>query len=950
MSLEMRSRTLVSDLMHLPSNLTQANISNFSGRQWVLPAIVNWFEQRKDRLFLLTGGPGTGKSLFTAWLAGSGPEPQDPVSRQQLRQLRSATKAAHFCQASSRSISPHAMSENMANQLMTSLDGFAAAFASTSGKLQISVTQNIDILNAGGTVTGVTIGKIDIGMLGDELSFDRALVKPLEYLDKNRALSPILLLVDALDEALLYTGITIPDLLSRIADLPAVVRILATSRDDPRVLKFFRNVVPFDLLRDAPADVDDVDRYVRARLSIFESVPVDIRDEFAIRLTAQAQGNFLYATMVLDALQKVSTTAFPDLSSHVLTDGLSGLYRDFLTRELSKDENLWFTMYEPLLGMIAVAQGDGLGARQIGELLKTDVRAVLRACKQYLTGSLPEGPFRLFHKSFVDFLLDDPDNLDFHIDASTMHQRLADFYRVFVENGNWHGIDDYGLMYLAEHLFSLRENDTCRSVLYQLISWPCLQEKRLRFGQHQSFAADLLLMVDVARCVTPRNLAQEIRGALAFAVLDSLTTETTRLPKLMAAVVRAGSPETAITYTEFFNNTPLAHEMSVAIANVLVMEGQRARAEAIWLKLIENSKSLSYVWDQVYTLHDIARELGKAGEKPLLLEILHIAEAIEDDGAREHTLVGILPLVSVGEVERALTVASNLTFDATKAKGLAGLASALIKCGQTTEAAELASQAWEANERHYARWTKMRLPTTTRREYSRRYSKVKSDVVRALALTMEFDDVLSKVRNLDPAYGRKVQALCDIAVDLAGIEQDGRALQFLELALTEAGKIDREWHGWRAFADVASAQARLGKFEQAINTTGKIRDLYAKVSALCDISRALSASGQTDQATEIAMLAFATSREIENQALKAEKLEDCACALADCKQNDAVFDVIDATHSLTDDRARLLTLAAIARRFAQTGDVRLGLHEAVQEIDSWVVPLIRLEIDKRLSS
>ena len=60
-----------------------------------------------------------------------------------------------------------------------------------------------------------------------------------------------------------------------------------------------------------------------------------------------------------------------------------------------------------------------------------------------------------------------------------------------------------------------------------------------------------------------------------------------------------------------------------------------------------------------------------------------------------------------------------------------------------------------------------------------------------------------------------------------------------------------------------------------------------------------------------------------------------------------MFDVIDATHSLTDDRARLLTLAAIARRFAQTGDVRLGLHEAVQEIDSWVVPLIRLEIDKR---
>ena len=76
----------------------------------------------------------------------------------------------------------------------------------------------------------------------------------------------MLLLVDALDEAQTYTGGDLPDLLSP-SDLPLPVRIMATTRDEPRVLKFFRAVKSFDLIKDADADVDDIRTYAEGRLN-----------------------------------------------------------------------------------------------------------------------------------------------------------------------------------------------------------------------------------------------------------------------------------------------------------------------------------------------------------------------------------------------------------------------------------------------------------------------------------------------------------------------------------------------------------------------------------------------------------------------------------------------------------------------------------------------------------
>jgi hypothetical protein len=170
--------------------------------------------------------------------------------------------------------------------------------------------------------------------------------------------------------------------------------------------------------------------------------------------------------MVLDDLLERPRVEFPDLTTHPPPEGLSGLYHNFLNRELGKDEQRWFDLYEPLLGLIGTAQGEGLHAAQLTAIIGKDIRAALRATKQYLSGELPEGPFRPFHKSFADFLLEDEDNVDYHIDAASVHRRIVKHYRLLCA-GRWEmcADDDYARKHIAVHMAGAGRSSrpTCRN-------------------------------------------------------------------------------------------------------------------------------------------------------------------------------------------------------------------------------------------------------------------------------------------------------------------------------------------------------------------------------------------------------------------------------------------------------------------------------------------------------
>src|SRR4030095_330130 len=275
-------------------------------------------------------------------------------------------------------------------------------------------------------------------------------------------------------------------LLAKDADLPQNVRFLMTSRDEPRVKEPFsnRNFRAFDLIEDAASSIHDVQLFAYERLA---GLREPTRTELALKISELAAGVFLYAYM---ALQQLMPNLSPDVDVAALDlpKDLVDLYRRFLARELTADTNKWSQLYGPLLGILAVAQGEGL-RRDLLELIigEEEVTEALLKCKQYLTGDLPHGPFRIFHRSFVEFLLDKTKNLSRPLSAVAMHRRIVDYYwQTF--HGDWSSCATYALTNLALHLFEGKQFDR----LAELISQPWM-EARFAGSGYIGFLDDLNL-------------------------------------------------------------------------------------------------------------------------------------------------------------------------------------------------------------------------------------------------------------------------------------------------------------------------------------------------------------------------------------------------------------------------------------------------------------------------
>jgi hypothetical protein len=63
----------------LPKHVAD-DIDRFTGSAWLLPKLLEWWNRGDERLFLLTGGPGTGKSTITAQLSGACPSPTNTTA------------------------------------------------------------------------------------------------------------------------------------------------------------------------------------------------------------------------------------------------------------------------------------------------------------------------------------------------------------------------------------------------------------------------------------------------------------------------------------------------------------------------------------------------------------------------------------------------------------------------------------------------------------------------------------------------------------------------------------------------------------------------------------------------------------------------------------------------------------------------------------------------------
>jgi WD40 repeat protein len=476
---------------------------DFTGREWVFDKIDAWLaDPAAASVFLLVGGPGTGKSAILARLTQFS---LGQASADGCAQLAPGFLAYyHFCQAQhDATLNPLRFVEALSLALANRYQSFAKAlYELKQGDTQITINANQNVTTAadGTQISNVVIQNLNVGSVSARVAFDQVVRRPLEVLCQKGFQEPIVVLVDSLDEARTWREeenilTLLAETLDDPRDLPPNVCFVLASRPDERVLQTLGLLPSLDLTAAVSPNKEEVRLYASTRLAKV-ALDANLRDRLASRLERASDGNFLYARYVLDDWlarpQEITEESTLDLPA-----GLNEIYRKFLQRELAHDNEKWEDRYQPLLGLLAVAREEGLTAATLAGASgkkPREVQNALRASSQYIAGPQPDGPFRIYHQSFRDFLLEDAAYTVYPAEA---HQLLANFF-TSEYSGTWHTCQDkYALRYTTTHLISAleivtsqRERRQLTDLLVSLLTDYGFLEARVRRGWVYELSSD----------------------------------------------------------------------------------------------------------------------------------------------------------------------------------------------------------------------------------------------------------------------------------------------------------------------------------------------------------------------------------------------------------------------------------------------------------------------------
>ena len=583
-----------------------------------------WLTTRNaPRYFTIVGEPGIGKTAVAA----------------RLTQLHPMA-AMHFCIAQQvDTVDPLNFVRSISRQL-THINGFAQQLLADIG-IQIDV--HIDVQDNYGQIIGVRIEN----WIGESQSalkaFNRTVVTPLKELYASGFKQQLVILVDALDEAVQQQWTeTIVDLLAHTQGLPEQVRFVLTSRKESRVLRQFEQLqLPTLLLNAERAEnMQDVREYVQNQLKksrVMQRWQAEYKkpSQVLVNQIAKASGgNFLYLVYLLPALAE-GTQQLHALNT--LPKGLSGMYRELLrTRIVGKDLNSWRTSYRPLLGVLAAARVL-LTANQLAHFTHLDAQKVddlLLDMQQFLDPThVSQRKYRLYHRSIAEFLCHKERAQEFWIDLKPIHESIVSSYQgkaASWDEVTWSRTDNYGLLYLAIHLYALRDREEFRQKLYRLICKSFMREKYTRFGSYRPFTEDILLTLQAISNEEPVNLVQEVRLNLVYATLGSLATSVP--PDIFAALVLVGQLEKAINLVALMHDVEKQDRAYTAIFGALRENRHRKASDVAMvvnhaLALAATVKERS---DRVAILETVGHALCEMGERVRAISILNQALAVAD--------------------------------------------------------------------------------------------------------------------------------------------------------------------------------------------------------------------------------------------------------------------------------------------------------------------------------
>nr|WP_042193417.1 hypothetical protein [Kibdelosporangium sp. MJ126-NF4]CEL20765.1 hypothetical protein [Kibdelosporangium sp. MJ126-NF4]CTQ89678.1 hypothetical protein [Kibdelosporangium sp. MJ126-NF4] len=487
----MSDRLSRSDLLYEPL-IAQYLGPGFVERTWLAGRVEQHFADPGCRFVLLTGGPGTGKSAFLAWLS-----------------QRHALSPRYFL----RRMSNHPLASGDASSLLLSVGHQLAVLRPELMRPDVDVTveQTAGTVAADGRIVGVRVGILQISPFGRTaiqveqhadvvegtmigLDIERLVVDPrlhdLPTLQNLALLDPairlaqrqpdalVVVLIDALDELRFQFGGhgDIVEWLASCPELPENLRIVVSCRPDRQLLQRFR-LAQADRLREEAIEPSsgevsgDVVVYVHSVLS--EPGLAELPRIDANRIAAHAQGSFLYVALwarglraAVDDSDHERTLALTNLST--LPTGLSGIYEYFVAlvrdavrhREGQQWKRVWKRVHRRLLGVLAVAQA----AVSVDQVLlladledeRVDSVDALDDLEQFLLAD--DNGIRLCHQTFAEFLTDSGRwREDWYVDAKPFHRRVAD--RLLAEYGDSWAVceDEYALSHVVTHLVAAGE-------------------------------------------------------------------------------------------------------------------------------------------------------------------------------------------------------------------------------------------------------------------------------------------------------------------------------------------------------------------------------------------------------------------------------------------------------------------------------------------------------------
>jgi WD40 repeat protein len=256
-------------------------------RKWLFTKVGNWFREQESQVFVLTAGPGVGKSVLAAKIID-------------VYRAKKSLAACHFCKFNNSNYSnPLFVIQSLASQMCDSIEGFKKILLQ-----QLKRPNKVQNL---------------------EDAFQVYLKEPLQQLPGNK---PMLVVIDGLDECESDQRTKLLDVLAKeFSKLPPWLKVLVTSRPEINVKKKLCSLEYINIAPNDKNNTEDIKEYLTSHLPILSKWKENISC-----LTETCEGSFLFAFHLQKHLQNCEAEITKEYIENVLPEGINSVYHEYFAR------------------------------------------------------------------------------------------------------------------------------------------------------------------------------------------------------------------------------------------------------------------------------------------------------------------------------------------------------------------------------------------------------------------------------------------------------------------------------------------------------------------------------------------------------------------------------------------------------------------------------------------